>query len=305
MRRVSSCLPQWQARFSMTVFRYCVWVMCLEFALVISRLSAGGQEAPAPSDDIGYVLHKAGAWLLVDTPAEEIHIGQRLPMGGKLKVKDPRMLGSSLTVVLWNGTEQQYYCNHESTCNQTYQLPTSMQPSSSLLQHLLQEVEDLFTQRPDRYSITAARGDDDRLDQLQEGILQIRDAQLDLRPVFQHMRRAQYSLHLCPLSSDESIRKILGPVEVSWDPAYASPARIPGLKPGLYGLILSDKPIECASDVEKNWIFVSAPETYEAAHVAFQEAIDLTKQWGEDGVPPEAKQAFLRATLEALSVKYQ
>jgi hypothetical protein len=74
---------------------------------------------------------------------------------------------------------------------------------------------------------------------------------------------------------------------------------IENARPGLYRLSLLDVRNREPSGVQA-WILVEGPQEYAQAQAAFQEAVDLTKQWNK-ALEPRVIRGFLRAYLEVLA----
>ncbi|HEV8713784.1 MAG TPA: hypothetical protein VGX03_13270 [Candidatus Binatia bacterium] len=157
----------------------------------------------------------------------------------------------------------------------------------------------LFSKQPTRYdrpALTRGKGQD-----LREAVVRLYDGQVDLSPVFQNLKKDVYLLRLRPIGRDDESKTedTLDTVIFHWDPANAKPLLLNRIKPGLHQVSVLDAYTEEPLPGEA-WVLLSEPGQYEKNFSAFQQAVVLTKQWGE-GTERDAVRSFLRAYLDALA----
>jgi hypothetical protein len=77
----------------------------------------------------------------------------------------------------------------------------------------------------------------------------------------------------------------------------------PGLQFGLYELVLLEHQNGAYSPTDVTaWILISRPNAYAKSLASYEQAVALTRTWGNE-VTPEAARSFLRAYLDELTRK--
>ena len=91
---------------------------------------------------------------------------------------------------------------------------------------------------PDRYSIHRKRDEE-----LPDAVVQIKNGQLDLGPVFEKKGKGRYYLRLRPIprKGKPAGGKWTGPLTLDWDPAKSQALAVAEIQPGLYELALLDR----------------------------------------------------------------
>lgn len=245
----------------------------------------------------GFVLDiPAGEWFLSEDgkPPQKIKRGQALPFGAKLRAQSP---SATITIILRDGEKIDCLGSQSKECR----LPSAVKSTShakDALQGVIVAVMNLFSSQPTRYASTISRGN-----RLQDAVVRLANDKIDLSPVFENTSKDEYLLRFRPITRDRTTTRSgsLTRVPFSWDPDHASPATIRGIQPGLYGVSVWDPHLgEEESTPDEAWILVCGPSEYEKTAASWQQAVELTRTWGND-VRPLSVRGFLRAYLEALA----
>ncbi len=247
---------------------------------------------------IGYVVDIDGKWLLDKQPPQALSKGQQLPAGGVIRIVSPSK-NNYITIVSLSGDLIAHrQCDNPGDCDRPIRLGRDTKPQSSSVGGVMDAVMNLIWGEPDRYSVHRVRGGE-----LPDGVVQLRDGQVDLGPVFKKREKDRYYLRFLTIPHDgkPASRKSLGPITFDWDPAKPSAIPINDLKPGLYelGLLERDGEEYVPTNITA-WVLVSKPGEYGKATSSFQQAKTLTEKWGKD-VKPQSVRSFLRAHLDHLA----
>jgi hypothetical protein len=143
---------------------------------------------------------------------------------------------------------------------------------------------------PQMYIVAAARGVEE---EPQEAVLRVSGSEVDLGAALQGVDAGAYAMTLEPVG--EGGTPVNG--KVHWAPG--SPGRFEvGTRRGLYRLSVAVEGGE--SEGSEAWVLLSPSPQYEADAKEFQQAVALTKSWG-DRVDTAGKRALLRACLQGLA----
>lgn len=143
---------------------------------------------------------------------------------------------------------------------------------------------------PQMYIVAAARGLEE---EPQEAVLLINGSEVDLSAALQGMDAGAYAVTLEPV--DGTGTPVNG--KVRW--AVGNPAKIDvGTQRGLYRLSVAVEGGE--SEGSEAWVLLSPSPQYEADAKEFQQAVALTRSWG-DRVDASGKRALLRGCLQGLA----
>jgi hypothetical protein len=149
---------------------------------------------------------------------------------------------------------------------------------------------------PDRYSIHRVRG----AEELSDSVVLLSNGKVDFRSAFGQVDRGRYYLALGKLNKNKfAPERLIGPIVFDWDPDHPPIISIPNLHPGLYELSLVDRQGESISQGSNTWILVTGPRHFRKVAASFDEALALTKRWGNN-VSTDAVRSLLRAHLDHL-----
>lgn len=266
----------------------CRVALCFALIVLLPPTGAAAQEK-AKADDIGFVLDMSGDWELDSHPPQKIPLGFRLPKQSTLRPPAAAQVRSSyITIVLNDRRLVTYACDKPQTCEQ----PIRLKNDSSMVDQIVAVVKNLFAHEPPAYRPVLSRSGP----ALRETVVLLKNGRVDLSPSFRNLEKSSYSLQLQSLARDDRSlpESTPAPVAFDWNPAQPVSVSIPGLRPGLYNLSLSDP------DNTQAWVLICGPESYPTASAAFQKAVDLTEPW-RSKARPDAVRSFLRAYLEHLA----
>lgn len=260
------------------------------FAVIVLLLAVQCVSA----QQVGFVQELEGRWLLNNS--HQLATGQSLPSGGVITNPSP---SESDRIAIANTRGEiiaRRACKVPGECNKRIALPRAHQ-APGVLSTAYNAVMGLIWGEPDRYTVTGVRSDE-----LPDGVVEIKNQQLDLRPIFKGKENGRYYLRLVSIqravsNADQPISQI----EFDWNRAVPQRASVASVRPGLYELKLLQRIGGNYKTTETNaWILVSDPARYAKAKASFLKLLSLTRRWGED-VTPEAKRRFLRASLDKLA----
>jgi hypothetical protein len=239
---------------------------------------------------VGRVIEIRGDWTLNN--GQRLSRWQGVPAGGVIRISSPRT-SDRITIDAGGEIIASRICSQPGACNRPIRLPHHASASPSLWN----TITGWLFGNSDRYARQGSRGGRNNL---LEAVALLKDEGLDLSAMFQEMPEGKYDLVIRMLPRDG--RKRLGPIPVEWDPDNPSAVSVPTvLTPGLYRFVLSSDADDLSFERDA-WALVSTPENYEKVAASFDEAKEITKQWG-DQVEPETISSFLRAYLDYLSTQ--
>lgn len=263
-------------------------------AVFICLFVSGAMRAQA--QQVGYVVDFEGRWLV--NGAQLINrTGQSLPGGGTVS-RQSASADDRISIADLNGKiVVRQNCATRGECDNPIRLAAPPK-QRGLVATAFGAVMSLVWGEPDRYSVHRSRDGE-----LSDGVFLIKGSEIDLTAVFQTSDGGKYYLRFVPLSSGgkQPGMKSLGPISFNFDPKHPSPVLVPGLRSGLYELVLLEHQQETYSPTDVTaWLLVSNAEEYPKSLAAHEQVLALTKTWGDD-VTPEAKRGFLRAHLDQLA----
>jgi hypothetical protein len=266
--------------------------LCLFLAVALLAPCVSAQQ------QVGYVLEMSGKWLLAGN--SQLANGRALPAGGVISVQSPTQDDYIVIVNLKGDIMARRSCRNSDECGHPIKLPRAIAPEPSTWSVLVSSVMGLLGGEPDRYSIHRKRDGD-----LPDNVVQLKDGQLDLSPVFERKGKGRYYLRLraIPHEGKPASGKWIGPLTLDWDQTKLSTVSVSGLKAGLYELALLDRDGDDYLPAGASaWILASRPDEYSKTSSSFQEAVALTRKWGSD-VTPEGIRSFLRAQLDRMAAQ--
>lgn len=256
--------------------------------------------AAARQQQAGYVLELAGNWYLAGTPPRRLSPDDPLPAGAVVSAESPRP--GDYIVILDNGGDifARRRCGRDDDCRQPVRLGTTRRSSRpGKLQTLVRSVMTLLLGEHDVYVPLRSRGVGRGL--LREAVVSLQGGRLDLAPAFAQTpaRDDQVRLREASAPAGTPAGAWLGPFRLAAGAGGgAALPRVPGLRPGLYELVL----LNSAGGVVVGdaWVLVTAAPAHAGAAAAHAEARALAESWGEQ-VTPEGARSFLRAHLAHLA----
>jgi hypothetical protein len=127
-----------------------------------------------------------------------------------------------------------------------------------------------------------------------DGVLLLRDRQLDPAPAFAHLEAGDYELTFLEIEQASAGAVARGaPVSLSyaWHPGTRATLSADALRPGLYELRVEDA---------RAWVLVCGPATWERVRLEFAQAVSLADTWGPS-VSRQDVRSFLRGALGMLA----
>lgn len=248
---------------------------------------------------VGYVLEmSSGNWQLAGN--SQLAKGRALPAGGVISIQSPTPDDYIVIVNLKGDIIARRSCRNSDECGHPIKLPRAVAPEPSTWNVIVSSVMGLLGGEPDRYSIHRKRDED-----LPDNVVQLKDGQLDLTPVFEKKGKGVYYLRLraIPREGKPASGKWIGPVTLDWRQTKVAAVSVSDVQPGLYELALLDRDGDDYLPAGASaWILVTRPDAYGKTSSSFQEAVALTRKWGSD-VTPEGARGFLRAQLDRMAAQ--
>lgn len=259
-------------------------LVAVSWGVSLSLMVSSGQAAPE-ADSIGFVLEIKGKWRLVAPKNIEITGGTFLPPGGKI---EPVGNDGELTVCLTNSETRVF--------RQAATLPGLTKLSFS---------QQFFAALAGKFRGGVVQANSRAGELFQDGVLAIKEDQLDVSPVIAELPPGRWKLQLTkvvpPKASDTSPaaspeKPVTFPLNLESD--VAGEVRVTTL-PGLYWLELVN-PRTNHTVGDSAMVLICAPAEFAAKDKSFSDAVAMTEQW-EDDVRDRIAATFLRAYLQTLA----
>jgi hypothetical protein len=259
-------------------------------------------EAAGEKKVVGYVFEARGKWLQNDQVVEQgagVFAGARITLSPANAVEKP-----AIVVHLVDGGREMRSATVPGSLKKPIEIPENLGDNDSRLARVMKAVQAVFVKEPERYLPTMTREGGDAA-VLQESIVKsAADGSADLSPAFGTVPAGKFLLRWRQLKVDERVpasspsRSTVASAPVTWNPESPASAVIAGLAPGLYRVSLlsasEEQPLGAPA-----WILVCTPGDYQSAAEGFRDALEMTRQWGQEAKPDEVR-ALLRAYLESL-----
>jgi hypothetical protein len=263
-------------------------------ALLTCAASAGASET------IGYVLRVEGKWSVAGAPTL-LAVGQEVPAGAALTVQAPSSIDAITIIARKTGAVLvSLVCKDAGACAKPVRLPEAVAETDSTgtVGALFDMAMDKLKAHPDRYVAHISRSLEPPL---HDEALKLSGAQLDMEPVFSASRPGTYTICLRPMHDDTiACDALASRYTYLWDITHPVQLSTPGLRPGLYELVLLHK---AADGVEYRgssaWVRVVGAGHYDPMAAAFHQLNALTTTWGEQ-VDASARRAVQRAWLDSV-----
>jgi hypothetical protein len=281
----------------------CTWTQYTKqaLALLASILLAGSGSASA-QQKIGYVLTMEGTWTL-SGDTHTLTLGQSLPAMGLLANSTPHdgdnIVAADLsgevikTVRCKNGVCRE--CRQLGGCYDPIQRLPGVADKTTAFGTTLSAVLDLFTGKPDRYSVHRVRGAAP-MDGA-AGVAQVDGYTVDISRFMEGLGKGSYEVQVASLGgADGKERKWRSSsTTVNWNPGNSVPLVLKGIQPGLYVLSLEDKGTSGLA-----WVLLCDPGAYPSAVASFDRFSKQMEMWG-DSVTENTKKSYQRAYLDYLA----
>jgi len=251
---------------------------------------------------VGYVLEMVGAWNLADTP-QSLSLGQQLAGGALLSNASPadgdhvviaNLRGEIIKTVRCKSAVCKE-CRDTANCEDRIKPLPVTTDQTAVLSAIFQAVMDLFSSKPDRYSIHRARGTNFMLNT--DAVLPLEGNNVDVRSIFRDQEKGAYTLQFYSLSESNVSANVWTSADIPlrWDPALPVNVNVTGISPGLYRLSVTHN-----EDISAAWVLLSDPSDYPRLSAEYEKAVSEAGYWGE-AVSPQTKRSYLRAYLEYLT----
>lgn len=272
-------------------------IICLFASLLaLHAFPARSQEGRV----VGHVLDLEGQWYLDGRPGQALARGGELPPGGVIRIPSPSQF--AFIVVRYNDNQIiTKRCRNSGECAQPILLPRAIPHEASYFEIFTEKFMKVFRSNPVSPSVNAGRSPDGIL---REAVVQLRDGQVDLAPVFTEMKAGTYYLRLERKAGDDQTAnsESTKPIAVTWSPARSSTLALP-LQPGLYEMVLMEKRgAGFRPTLATAWFLAGDVEQYANAVGQFCEATRLTATW-QGKVSEGTVRDYLRSFLMQLSTQ--
>ena len=272
-------------------------IVIQRLVLVVLALgaTAGVAFAAQEADDLGYVSHVEGTWLVAgDTvsPYRSIHRGDSLTA-----IMDSEVT-PSLAVVLMTGQRVRFLCDVPEDCSGPLVPADSLRETSALdhFSRIVKAVVSLFEKKkPDMVS-TVSRGGPT----IPEAVVPREGDLLNLEPLLRGHSPGRYRLTIHPLEERDGTDGSRGLSAVlEWDPEQQTHIPAPGVEPGLYRIEVSEA-TGLFGPKAMAWMLVAEAGEYEELRDKFAQAVEIAGGWRGD-TPESEVRTFLRTYLKHLA----
>jgi hypothetical protein len=269
--------------------------------LVAATVLAGFGSASA-QQKIGYVLGMRGTWTL-SGDSHGLTLGQSLPAMGLLVNSTPQN-GDNIVVADLSGEVIKIVRCNNGMCRECRQLGGCYDPiqqlpgvpdKASAFGTALSAVLDLFTGKPDRYSVHRVRGTVP-MDGA-AGIAQLEGYTVDISRFMEGLDKGAYEVQVASLDGvgGKERKWRSSPTTVNWNPGDHIPLVLKGIQPGLYVLSFENKGTSGFA-----WVLFCDPGAYPSAVASFDRFSKQVEMWG-DSVTENTKKSYQRAYLDYLA----
>ena len=275
------------------------WTDGLGVRLVLAVLAlgptAGIAVAAQEMDDLGYVSHVEGTWLVA---GDTVSPYRRIQRGDSLTAIMDSEVTSSLAVVLMTGQRVRFLCDVPEDCSGPLVPADSLRETSALenISRIVKAVVSLFEKKkPDMVS-TVSRGGP----KIPEAVVPREGDLLNLKPLLRGHSPGPYRLTIHPLEEGDDADGSRGLSAVlEWDPEQQTHILAPGVEPGLYRIEIS-RATGLFAPKSMAWMLVAGEGEYEELRDRFAQAVEITGGWRGDTSESEVR-AFLRTYLQHLA----
>jgi hypothetical protein len=252
---------------------------------------------------VGYVLDVRGVWTLRGD-SHALEKAKTLPASSLLQNARPHDEDYVVVADLQGNIIQTIRC-HGGVCRECHEsgdcydpiqpLPgPSKQPGAGSA--LLEAVMELFSEKPDRYSIHRVRGEDSG--PLNDGVLPRSDSTVDLASVMAGRPDGVYQVTFAAVRQKraDAIGWESKPVTLIWRSGARADVEVTDIKPALYVLT-----IEHNDEQQACWTLLADSASYPKVSKSFADfSKEIAEKWGSK-VNDNIKAAYERAYLQYLS----
>lgn len=273
-------------------------------ALLAAILLAGSGPSASAQQRVGYVLQMEGTWML-DGASQPLGMGQALPGGALLLNAAPRDEDNIVVADLKGEIIKTVRCKsgackecHESAgCHDPIRPLPDAEDKTTMFGTMLDAVLELFTGKPDRYSIHRVRGSESA--GRRDGVARLDGSTVDVSYFMEGQEGGPYELQFVSLARMSGNGKAWNsnPININWNPGENAPLVLKGIQPGLYRLSFERKGAQVSA-----WVLLCDSDTYPSAAASFEEFAKQMNMWG-DGVTQDTKKSYQRAYLDYLARK--
>jgi hypothetical protein len=259
---------------------------------------------PAPAQQkVGYVLDVQGVWTLRGD-SHALEKAKTLPASSLLQNSRPQDEDYVVVADLQGNIIQTIRC-HGGVCRECHEsggcydpiqpLPgPSKQPGAGSA--LLEVVMELFSEKPDRYSIHRVRGEDS--EPVKDEVLPWSGSTVDLASVMAGHPDGVYKVTFAAVGqkSADAVGWQSKPVTLIWRSGARADVEVTDIKPALYVLT-----IEHNGEPQACWILLADSASYPKVSKSFANfSNEITEKWGSK-VNDTTKAAYERVYLQYLS----
>jgi hypothetical protein len=252
--------------------------------------------------NVGFVLEMRGKWATVGN-AGSIKQGQLLPAQAMVENTSPADEDRITIANLHGEIIQTIHCK-KGVCRECTKSGACYDPIHPLpktddsghdLPTLFNAVLDLFSEKPDRYSVHRVRGE---AEGVKAEVLLLEANAVDLSSLLKDYEKGRYQIQFIPISQNSRHSDKTQSFEgaTNWNPGEKAPILLTGIAPGLYEVALYR-----GSSTTTAWVLLRAAAEYRSSVDSFEEFARRTENWG-DNVTSDTKEAYQRAFLEYLDL---
>jgi len=277
-------------------------LVCLSNARFLTVVLALSCSCALAQQKVGYVLEMEGTWTL-RANSQPLSMGQALPRAGLLVNSNPldndyivvaNLRGEVIkTIRCRSGVCGE--CRESGGCYDPIQPLPDAGGGTSAFSATLDAVLELFTGKPDRFSIHRVRGIGFSI--TRDGIARLDGTTVDVRYFLDGQEKASYELWFAASPGEAQSKKEWksSPIALNWKPGEAAAVVVNGIQPGLY-----EMRVRHSGEVSSAWVLLCAPAMCSLMTTSFEEFLHRTNAWG-DSVTSDTKRCYQRAYLEYLS----
>jgi hypothetical protein len=279
-------------------------LVCLSNARFLTVVLALSCSCALAQQKVGYVLEMEGTWTL-RASSQPLSMGEALPRAGLLVNSNPldndhivvaNLRGEVIkTIRCRSGVCGE--CRESSGCYDPIQPLPDIGGGTSAFSATLDAVLELFTGKPDRFSIHRVRGIGFSI--RRDGIARLNGATVDVRYFLEGQEKGSYELWFVASSEEAQSKKEWksSPIALNWNPGEAAAVVVNGIHPGLY-----EMRVQHSGEASSAWVLLCDPAMCPLMTTSFEEFLHQTNAWGDD-VTSDTKRSYQRAYLEYLSLR--